>query len=150
MQNVWRIQRLGLRLRQDWAVHSEPLLCVGQFFFFFTQPFPFFPVSEVVVNAFGMTQAGVCVHVCLSVQVCLYLYCVCLLVCFSEVAVGYLCLNGIAGRRAQRFYLRLLRLLPPLDSGLTRSSPLPVIAVVALCSTELLVDLWQEQNDVNK
>lgn len=56
MQNVWRIQRLGLRLRQDRAVHSEPLLCVLQGFFLI-----FFPVSEVVVNAFGMTQTGVCV-----------------------------------------------------------------------------------------
>lgn len=74
--------------RQDWAVHSEAF-CVFCSFFFFAQPFSFFfflPVSEVAVNAFGMTQADMCVHLCVCVCA---LACVCL--CVRDVTVAYLC-----------------------------------------------------------
>lgn len=94
----------------------------------------FFPVSEVVVNAFGMTQTGVCVWACVSgvtVATCVWMD------------------SLVAELKAFTCAFCCSLLMAP---GLTLSCPLPllVIAVVALCPTEPLVDLWQEQSDVNR
>lgn len=55
-----RIQRLGLRLRDDWAELSEALCVFCCVFFLF---------GEVVANAFGMTQADMCVS---AVLLCVF------------------------------------------------------------------------------
>lgn len=72
-----RIQRLRLRLKDKTELCSlKPFVCSAVFFFFSLSLshsfFFFFPVSEVVVNAFGMTQADM--YVCAAV---LLLLCVC-------------------------------------------------------------------------
>lgn len=65
---VSRIQCLRLRLKDKTELCSlKPFVCsaVCFFFSFSLSPFhsSFFPVSEVVVNAFGMTQADtLCVY----------------------------------------------------------------------------------------
>lgn len=64
---ISRIQRLGLRLKDKTEPCSlKPFVCSAALFSFFSHSgflILFFPVSEVVVNAFGMTQADLCVCV---------------------------------------------------------------------------------------
>lgn len=130
VQNVWRIQRLGLRLRQDRAVHSEPLLCVLQGFFLI-----FFLLVRWLWMPLGWLRR----------------VCVCVWACVSGVTVAT-CVwmdSLVAELKAFTCAFCCSLLMAP---GLTLSCPLPllVIAVVSLCPTEPLVDLWQEQRDVNR
>lgn len=80
VQCASRIRRLRLRLKDKTELCTlKPFVCSAPFFF--SLSFFFFPVSEVVVNAFGMTQADMCVR--LLARVCMHLLgmCVCARMC---------------------------------------------------------------------
>lgn len=89
VQCVSGIQRLRLHLKDKTELCTpKPFVCSAVCFFLLSLSHSFFflPVSEVAVNAFGMTQADMCVHLCVCVCA---LACVCL--CVRDVTVAYLC-----------------------------------------------------------
>lgn len=115
------------------------VFCGVFFFFFFHFSFSHFspPVSEVVVNAFGMTQAGMCVCVllgfCFRVSVCV---CVCVLACCVCVRNGCYstCVQAkslLAEPTELSWSFSVLHRAP--DPTHTQPLPFTVIEVLLLC-----------------